>query len=159
MSQFVVTQRFLALATNYDVTQPGSNQVLMTVKGALMRLFPFFSLVEETGSAVATLRGNFNKTRFRICAANGDELASLHFPAVALDKKLSLFIGDREYTANAGMFRGVFQCKDAAGSTALEIFKVRSMRDRFSVVTKDDIDHEVGLLAAVAIHSRFFEMA
>ncbi|WP_394841338.1 hypothetical protein LZC95_30235 [Pendulispora brunnea] len=159
MSQFVVTQRFMALATNYDVTQPGSNEVLMTVKGALMRFFPSFSLVEETGASLATLRGNFTKTRFRIRAANGHVLASLHFPAVAVEKKLSLYIGDTEYTANAGMFRGVFQCKDASGSTVLEIFKVRSMRDRFSVVTKDGIDCEVGLLAAVAIHSRFFEMA
>ncbi|WP_394833227.1 hypothetical protein LVJ94_42665 [Pendulispora rubella] len=159
MSQFVVTQRFMSLATNYDVTAPGSEDVLLTIKGTLMSPTPLFSLVEGTnGKELATLRGNFAKTQFHVLGADGKELATVDFPAIALKKKLALKIGDREYTADGGVFSGVFQCKDAGGNIAIEISKVRSVRDKFSVVTKDDIGQEVGLLAAVAIHSRFFEM-
>ncbi|HWL86266.1 MAG TPA: hypothetical protein VNO21_10710 [Polyangiaceae bacterium] len=159
MSQFVVTQRFMSLATNYDVTAPGSDQVLFTIKGTLMSLTPVFSLVEgANGKELATLRGNFAKTQFHVISADGKEQACVDFPAIALKKKLTLKIGDKEYSADGGVFSGVFQCKDSSGNTALEISKVRSVRDKFSVVTKDDIMQEVGLLAAVAIHSRFFEM-
>src|SRR5438309_2270852 len=126
MSQFVVTQRFMSLATNYDVTAPGSEQVLFTIKGTLMSPTPLFSLVEGASEKVlASLHGNFAKTQFHVVSADGKQLAHVDFPAIALKKKLSLKIGDREFTADGGVFSGVFQCKDTSGNTAIEISKVR----------------------------------
>ncbi len=114
MSQFVVTQRFMSLATNYDVTAPGSEQVLFTIKGTLMSPTPLFSLVEGSSEKVlASLNGNFAKTQFHIVSADGKQLATVDFPAIALKKKLSLKIGDREYSADGGVSAACSSAKTA----------------------------------------------
>jgi hypothetical protein len=40
---------------------------------------------------------------------------------------------------------------------ALSIVKEEGIRDKFRVEVKGDISREVAILAAVAIHSRFYE--
>ena len=67
-------------------------------------------------------------------------------------------MGDEIYEADGGVFRGVFQCKNKQGEVVIEIAKELSIRDTFSVKTNEAVPFQVGLLAAVAIHSRFYEM-
>jgi hypothetical protein len=52
----------------------------------------------------------------------------------------------------------VFTCADSGGNVAMEIAKQGGFRDRFHVKVSDAVDASIALLAAVAIHSRFFEM-
>ncbi|MDF2692789.1 MAG: hypothetical protein K0S65_1172, partial [Labilithrix sp.] len=78
--------------------------------------------------------------------------------AVAFKKTLTLTVGEDVYEADGGVFRGVFQCKKPDGALMLEIAKELSIRDTFSVKTREGMPYQVGLLSAVAIHSRFYEM-
>ena len=78
---------------------------------------------------------------------------------VAFKKTFTLTLGDEAYDADGGVFRGVFQCKAKDGSVVLEIAKELSIRDTFLVKTTEVLPVQVGVLAAVAIHSRFYEMA
>lgn len=56
------------------------------------------------------------------------------------------------------MFKGMFRCRGKDGAVALEIEKELSIRDTFAVRTAESLPFQVGLLSAVAIHSRFYEM-
>jgi uncharacterized protein YxjI len=158
METYEVTQVLLTVGTVYHVRKPRTEPALFTVRGELMSTTAKFHLVEgDQGKPVADLTANFIKTKYEI-RADGKLLGSLVFPAVAFKKTLSLTVGEDEYEADGGVFKGVFQCKKADGSVVLEITKELSIRDTFLVKTTDALPLEVGLLSAVAIHSRFYEM-
>jgi uncharacterized protein YxjI len=159
MEVYEVTQALLSVGSVFHVKKPQEESVLYTVRGELMSSSPKFHLVKgDEGEALADLTANFIKTKYEI--RTGDKLlASLVFPAVAFKKTLTLTIGEATYAVDGGVFKGVFQCKAAAdGKVLLEIAKELSIRDTFLVKTTDAIPLEIGLLSAVAIHSRFYEM-
>lgn len=158
MEAYEVTQALLSVGTVYHVRRPRQEELLYTVKGVLMSPTPKFHLVEgEGGKELGQLSANFIKTKYEI-HADGKVLATLVFPAVAFKKTLTLIVGDAEYEADGGVFKGVFQCKGKDGSVALEIAKELSIRDTFAVKAAESLPFQVGLLSAVAIHSRFYEM-
>jgi uncharacterized protein YxjI len=158
METFEVTQALLSVGSVYHVKKRREEAALYTVRGELMSTTPKFHLVKgDEGELVADLVGNFIKTRYEVRV--GEQLlATLVFPAVAFKKTMTLTSGETTYEADGGVFKGVFQCKDAEGKVILEIAKELSIRDTFLVKTTDALPLEVGLLAAVAIHSRFYEM-
>lgn len=158
MESYEVTQALMTVGSVYHVRKPREEAVLYTIRGALMSPTPSFQLVEgDEGKVVAELGGNFIKTRYEV-EIDGKAAATLVFPAVAFKKTLTLTVGDSRYEADGGVFKGVFQCKEPDGTLALEIAKELSIRDTFLVKTTDKIPFQVGLLAAVAIHSRFYEL-
>jgi uncharacterized protein YxjI len=158
MEAYEVTQAMLSVGTVYHVRRPRQEELLYSVKGVLMSPTPKFHLVEgEAGKELGQLVGNFLKTKYEV-QSEGKTLATLTFPAVAFKKTVTIGIGETEYQADGGVFKGVFQCKDKDGGITLEIAKELSLRDTFAVKTAESIPFEVGLLSAVAIHSRFYEM-
>ncbi len=158
METFDVTQVVMTVGSTYQVRVLGQEPVVMTVKGSLMSPTPKFQLVTaEDGPELATLTGNFIKTKFQMRGAGKEELGNLSFPAIAFKKTLVLTVGGRGFTADGGLMGGTFRCVDNDGKVGIEIVKKETFRDRFSVQIDDGISKEVGILAAVAIHSRFFE--
>ena len=158
MDAYEVTQVLLSVGTVYHVRRPREEQLLYSVKGVLMSATPKFHLVEgEGGKELGQLQANFIKTKYEI-HGDGALLATLQFPAVALKKTLTLTVGADEYEADGGVFKGIFQCKSKDGSVVLEIAKELSIRDTFVVKSAESLPFQVGLLSAVAIHSRFYEM-
>lgn len=158
METYEVTQALMSVGSVYHVRRPRSDEILLLIKGELMSTTPRFKLVkEQEGEPLAELTANFIKTRYEI-SKNGSVLAALAFPAVAFKKTLTLTVGETHYDADGGVFKGVFQCKTSDGTIVLEIAKELSIRDTFVVKTTESLPLEVGLLAAVAIHSRFYEM-
>jgi uncharacterized protein YxjI len=158
MESYEVTQAVLSVGTVYHVRKPRTEPTLYTIRGELVTTAPKFHLVEgEAGKAVADLTANFIKTRYDV--RSGEELlAAIVFPAVAFKKTLALTAGGVEYTADGGVFKGVFQGKRADGHVAFEIAKELSfIRDTFLLKTDGSLPLAVGLLAVVAIHSRFYD--
>lgn len=156
-----LTQSMMAVGTVYHVRRPREERVLYTIRGVTLRGAPRFGLVEgDEGSEVGQLHGNPVNTQYEITGggSGADVLATIVFPAVAFDKTLTLNVGGRSYEAAGGVFRGIFQCRDAEGTMVLEIAKALSVRDTFSVKADPELPFQVGLLAAVAIHSRFYLM-
>ncbi len=159
METYEVTQVLMSVGSVYQVRVPGSEDVVMTIKGSLMSPTPKFSMVQGAdGPEVASLTGNFIKTKFQIHGKDKQELGALSFPAIAFKKTLVLTVGGRGYTADGGIMGGVFRCVDNEGTVALEISKKSGLRDRFEIALKGNMQKEVGVLAAIAIHSRFFEI-
>ncbi|MDB4947230.1 MAG: hypothetical protein JWP97_6764 [Labilithrix sp.] len=163
METFEVTQAVLNLGTVYHVRKPRTEPTLYTIRGELMTTTPRFHLLEgggaqgDAGKAIADLTANFIKTRYEI-RSDGKQLGALVFPAVAFKKTLTLTVGEDEYTADGGVFKGVFQCKRADGVVVFEIAKELSfIRDTFLVKTDGTLPVSVALLSAVAIHSRFYD--
>ncbi len=156
MEEFEVTQALMTVGTTYEVRRPQASEVLYLVKGELMSPTPKFHLLQGD-KTLADLSANFMKTKYEI-AKDGKAIASLTFPAVAFKKTLTLTTGGKAYDADGGVFKGVFQCKDDGGNMVLEIAKALSIRDTFHVKTTGTLALEIGLLSAVAIHSRFYEM-
>lgn len=161
MESYEVTQALLTAGTVYHVRRPGTEPTLFTVRGELMTTVPKFHLVEgDSGKAIADLTANFIKTKYDIHGLTEPRklLGALVFPAVAFKKTLTLVVGEDEYTADGGVFKGVFQCKSKAGVVVLEIAKELSfIRDTFLLKTDESLPFEVAVLSAVAIHSRFYD--
>jgi uncharacterized protein YxjI len=160
METYDVTQVVLTVGSTYQVRTPGDDKVTMTVKGSLMSPTPRFQLVAlEDGAELATLTGNFIKTKFQMRGASPvkEELGNLIFPAIAFKKTLVMTVGGRGFTADGGLMGGTFRCIDNDGKVGIEITKTETFRDRFNVTVHDGLKKEVGILASVAIHSRFFE--
>lgn len=159
METYELSQVLMSVATVYEVRRAGEERVLFTVRGELMSPTPSFKLFEAGGQKVeGHLVGNFIKTKYEVKGGDDVTLAHLVFPAVAFKKTLALTVGDATYEADGGVFRGVFQCKDTGGDVVLEITKESGIRDKFVVRVADAFPRAVGLLSAVAIHSRFYEM-
>ncbi len=158
MQTYEVTQALMTVGTVYHVRKPREEAILFTVKGELMSPTPKFHLVKgDEGEEVGLLTGNFIKTKYEM-SGDGKVLGSVVFPAVAFKKTLTLTLGDETYLADGGVFRGVFQCRGKDGNIILEIAKELSIRDVFAVKAQDALPFQIGLLCAVAIHSRFYEM-
>lgn len=165
MDQYEIVQRLAAVATTYDVRPQGGDKVALVVKGAPMSLTPKFVVADpdDEKKELASLEGNFNKTEFHVRDADKKELASVTFPSIALKKTMSLKVGDRTYTADAGVLalEYDFKCQDEKGTVAIEVKKregLTHVRDRFVVEHAADVPREVAVLVTVAIHSRYFEM-
>jgi hypothetical protein len=159
METYEVSQVVMTVGSTYHVKLVGSEEVLMTVKGTLLSSTPKFALVQGSdGPELATLVGNFIKTKFQILDPEKKNLGSLLFPAIAFKKTLVLTVNGRGYTADGGLMGGVFACVDNEDQVALEISNKSRFVDRFEITIKGAIPKEVGLLVAVAIHSRFFEL-
>jgi len=164
MDRYEVVQRLAAVATTYDVRTPGAEPVLLVVRGAPMSLTPKF-VITDSGEEkeLASLEGNFNKTEFHVRDAEKKEVASVTFPSIALKKTLSLKVGEKTFTADAGVLalEYDFKCQDEKGNVAIEVKKregLTHVRDRFVVEHGPDMPREVAVLITVAIHSRYFEM-
>ena len=99
METFEVTQLLMAVGSVYQVRVLGSEDVQMTIKGSLMSPSPKFTMVKGAdGKEIASLSGNFIKTKFQIRGADKEEMGSLSFPAVAFKKTLVLPAGGRGYS-------------------------------------------------------------
>ena len=158
MEIFEVSQVVMTIGSTYLVRLQPSDDVIMTIKGSLMSSTPKFSLVQGAdGPELASLVGNFIKTKYQILDAEKKPLGNLLFPAIAFKKTLVLTVNGRGYTADGGLMGGSFKCVDNEDQVALEISNKSRFVDRFEISIKGAIPKEVGLLAAVAIHSRFFE--
>src|SRR3984957_21059747 len=104
MKKYQVTHILMAVGSVYQVRLPESEDVLMTIKGSLMSPTPKFLMVKGSdGAELASLTGNFIKTKFRIAGADHQELGALSFPAIAFKKTLVLTVGGRGYTAGGGL--------------------------------------------------------
>jgi hypothetical protein len=153
---YELTQALLSAGGVYQVRKRGEDAIVFTIRGVAGASSPAYRLVEgDSGPERGVLSGNFIKTEYEICD-EGQVLGRLVFPAVAFKKTLTLRVGDSVYEADGGVFRGIFQCRSATGEIALEIAKELSIRDTFSVRAAEALPWQVGLLAAVAIHSRFY---
>ena len=158
MEIFEVSQVVMTIGSTYLVRLQPSDDVIMTIKGSLMSSTPKFSLVQGSdGTELASLVGNFIKTKYQILDAEKKPMGNLLFPAIAFKKTLVLTVNGRGYTADGGLMGGSFKCVDNEDQVALEISNKSRFVDRFEISIKGAIPKEVGLLAAVAIHSRFFE--
>ncbi len=156
-----VTQRLMSVSAQYDISVDG-DAVPFIVKGEFMTTTPTLQLFDKDNKLVASLKGNVLKTKFRISSDKNDELASLNFSAVAFRKTFTMTVGSKGYHANAGVVgvvKDVFECKDNEGKVALIVSKEPGIRDRFKIELREerDVPFEVAVLAAVALHSRFYE--
>ena len=159
MEAYEVTQALMSASTVYHVRKPRAEGLLYTIRGELMTTVPRFHLVEgDQGKALADLTANFVKTKYEITSPDAKVLGNIVFPAVAFNKTLTLTIGEDVYKADGGVFKGVFQCKQPDGTIILEIRKELSFRDTVLVKVTEPMALEIGLLTAVGIHSRFYEM-
>ncbi len=156
-----VTQRLMAVAAQYDVAIDGAEPTY-NVKGEFMTTTPHLQMFDNQGVTIATIKGNVLKTKFQIRGPKNEELASLSFSAVAFRKTFTMTVGSKGYYANAGVVgvvKDIFECRDNEGTVALVVSKEPGIRDRFKLELREerDVPLEVAVLAAVAIHSRFYE--
>jgi uncharacterized protein YxjI len=131
----LVTQKLMAVSAQYEVVPDGAGAPTHAVKGDFMTTTPSLQLFDaKDNKLVASLKGNVLKTKFQIRDEKNDELASLNFSAVAFRKTFTMTV-------------------------ALIVSKEPGIRDKFKVELKEerDVPFEVAVLAAVALHSRFYE--
>jgi uncharacterized protein YxjI len=158
-----VTQRLMAVSAQYDVAVEGeAAEPHFTVRGEFMTTTPTLQLFDKASKLAATLKGNVLKTKFQIKDEKNQDLASLNFHAVAFRKTFTMTVGSKGYHANAGVVgvvKDIFECKDNEGKIALVVSKEPGIRDRFKIELREerDVPFEVAVLAAVALHSRFYE--
>ena len=159
----LVTQKLMSVSAQYEVAPEGESAPTHIVKGDFMTTTPSLQLFDaKDNKLVASLKGNVLKTKFQIRGEKNDELASLNFSAVAFRKTFTMTVGTKGYHANAGVVgvvKDVFECKDNSGTIALIVSKEPGIRDKFKLELKEerDVPFEVAVLAAVALHSRFYE--
>jgi uncharacterized protein YxjI len=158
MEQYEVTQKILAIGPTYQIRKPGTDEVLMTVKGKILSMTPKLTMVEGgEGAEMAVMKANFFKTKFAIAGADGKEIATLAFPMLQIKKGFSLAVGGQEYKAEGGFLGGKFKCADGAGQPVFEIEKQLSLKDKFLVTLHGTVPPIVALMSAVAIDQKFFQ--
>ncbi len=163
MPSYEIVQRLMSMSAQYDVKVNGEGEPSMLVKGELVTTTPHLHLSDvKEGKPLATLKGNVLKTKFQVRGPGNEEMATLNFSAIAFRKTLTMSVNGKGYHANAGVVgvvKDVFECKNNDGKIALIVMKEPGIRDRFKVDLREerDVPPEVAVLAAIAIHSRFYE--
>ena len=163
MSTYEITQRLMSVSAEYDVTKQGDPEPTFMVKGELMTTSPTLRLMPaKSKEVIALLQGNVLKTKFQVRGPKEEEIATINFSAVAFRKTFTMTVGGKGYHASAGVVGVVkdsYACADNDGKIAFILTKEPGIRDRFVIEVKDDklITSEVAILAAVAVHSRFYE--
>jgi uncharacterized protein YxjI len=158
METYEVVQKILSFGPQYEVRAADSPEVLMTIQGKVLSMTPKLTM-RDGEREVATMQGNFMKTKFECFDAEKQPLGTLAFPLIALKKGFTLTVGDATIQADGGFLGGEFECKDANGHTVMKITKQLSLRDKFAVQTSGAVPRDVALLAAVAIDQKFFQDA
>jgi uncharacterized protein YxjI len=157
METYEVTRKLFSFGPQYEITVHGSNDVVSTVKGKVLTATPKLTMAQGTqGAEVASMHGNFMKTKFECFDDKKQLTGTLAFPMFAFKKGFTLTVGHNEYKADGGFFGGEFKCSDARGNVVLVIAKQLALRDKFAVTTSGVLPRDVALLAAVAIDQKFF---
>ena len=145
MPQYEVAQKIMSYGATY--------QVLLTVKSKLLTLTPNLTMVEGTeGDTVATMTGNFFKTRFIMTDAAGARIGSLTFPMFGvLGKSFTIEADGASHPGNGTISSRTFD----AGVFSLS--KQHGPEDRFQVEVTESFPREVAILSAVAVDQKFFE--
>ena len=156
METYEVVQKILTFGAQYEVRASDRPEVLMTIVGKVLSTSPKLTM-RDGEREIATMQGNFMKTKFECFDAENQSLAKLSFPLIALKKGFTITMGDAELKADGGYFAGEFDCKNANGETVLKITKQLALRDKFAVQTNGTLPRDVALLTAVAIDQKFFQ--
>lgn len=158
MQSYEVSQKILSIGATYEVRASGNESILNTVKGKVLSATPKLTMVEgKDGGEVAKIKGNFLKTKFQISDANGQPVATLSFPLIALKKTFTLNLGGKQYKASGGLTGRAFNCTDESGNVVFQISKELAFKDKFAVTVDDGIPSHAAFLAAVAIDQKYFE--
>ena len=160
MKTLEIALKTLSFGKKYQVRAPGSDAAIMTVEDG--------ALLDGDAREVARLAENFWNTRADIRAADGSALASLAFPfPIFGGKRLALHLGDKvlpakyvveDRTRAGGISGGTFKCVDDQGAVWLAVTKELALTHKFVVQVAPTVPDAVGLLAAVAIDHRFFNL-
>ena len=136
----------------------GAGAVEMTIKGKVLSATPKLTAISGAeGPEVASMAGNFMKTKFECFDAQKKLLGTLAFPMFAFKKGFTITVGDKEYKADGGFFGGEFKCTDAQGNVVMVIAKQLSLRDKFAVSTDGTLPRDVAIMSAIAIDQKFFQ--
>ena len=162
MGGYELDQRILALSTIFDVRllgADGQGDPIMRIEGDFSSTRPRFNLMSVSGETNGwQLVGNLQKTNYTI-QEGAVVKAQIEFPMVAIKKTLTLtMVGGEKYRADGGVFMGIFRLASEGGTVPFEIIRRAGLREGLVLMFKEDETawREIGLLAAVAIHSRFF---
>ena len=161
MQYFRVVQKVLSFGPTYIVYAEGSETPIMTVRGKLFSITPKLDAKEgekNEGKTLATVTGNFFKTKFDMKNADGTDIGSIKFSLLsAIFKNFTLSVGGKSYKSVRELFAEKYSCKDESGKEMFVIAKEKGFRDKFLVLVDDSIQKELGILSAIVIDQKFFE--
>ncbi|HEY3358563.1 MAG TPA: hypothetical protein VGQ83_35275 [Polyangia bacterium] len=158
METFEVTRKLFSWGPAYEVRKAGATELHMTVKGKLLTATPKLTMVQgQDGPAIASLSGNFTRTRFEIKDGGEKSVGTLSFPMFALKKGFTLTTGGAEYKASGGFLGAAFGCSDAQGQPAFDVKWEPGWADKFVVSAQQPLPPEVLILATVAVHQKYYE--
>jgi uncharacterized protein YxjI len=163
METYELTQKVLSFGPAYEARRTDRAEPPIAIKGKILTVSPRLSMLGgESGGEVASLAGNFSKTKFDCFDAQKNCIATLRFPLFAIKKGFTIDVSAsaggaaRQYKADGGFLGGAFECKNAAGEVVMRIAKQLSIREKFEVTTTGELPRDVALMAAVAIDQKFF---
>lgn len=158
MQSYTVTQKLISLSATYLVKEGQSDDIIMTIKGKLLSFTPKLEANQGSdGPLVATLVGNFLKTKFDILANGENLIGSVTFPFFSFLKSYTLHLGEVSYKSKGTLISNTFSCTDENGKEILTVSKDFAFRDKFTISADDSVPKEVAILSAVAIDQRFFQ--
>jgi uncharacterized protein YxjI len=167
MEAYEVTQKLLSFGPAYVVRRTDAGAAAtggakadgsLTIQGKLLTTSPRLTLLDGDGrSEIASMRGNFAKTKFDCFDATKVLIATLAFPLFAIKKGFTITCAGKTYKADGGFRGGEFTCKSDAGDVVLTIRKQLSIRETFAVTSHGVLPRDVALMAAVAIDQKFFQ--
>lgn len=156
MNNLTVTQKILSLGATYLVKDNALDTLKLTVKGKIIAITPKLNAYEGD-TLVASVKGNFFKTKFDIMDKAGSTIATINFPIFVFLKSFTLSLGDKSYKAKGGLLARKFACLNDIGNEILVISKEVKLRDQFNVSYDDSIDENVAALSAIVIDQKFFQ--
>ncbi len=160
MQEFELTQKILAVGDTYEVRRRRAetgDAVVSTIRGKVLSMTPSLTMTEgEGGPDVASLKGNFLRSRFECRSEGSAAVGTLTFPTLALKRSFVIAHAGKEYRVESGLMGCEFLCVGEDQQPVLVIRKELALRDRFSVQVGDELPCELALLAAVAVDQRYF---
>jgi hypothetical protein len=156
METYEVSRKLLSLGPTYLVRAPGSDDVLLTIKGAMVSRKLTLHEGNAEGPELAVMAPNFFGTKWEIVTPKKETLCRLSFPAIALKKSFTIELGGKEYKADGGFVAVGFKCNDLEGQPLLDVSWELSWTDKFVVKCAAPLTREIATLATAAIHQKFY---
>lgn len=158
MESYEVRRKLLSLGPSYEVTRPGEEALLLTVKGTLTSM-KLTLRAGADGPELAQLDPNWLGTTYEMKAPNDEKVATLTFPVLAFKQSFELVLGSRTLKADGGFLATSFRCVEADGQVAFTVSWQVGWTDQFLVEVQDGFPRDVAVLATIAIQKKFYENA
>ena len=155
---YKVMQKLIALRPVYEIYDDTGAKLAIAKQTWLSFLRSTMNVEDSYGNLILTAKGGFFDFTFWLIDSNGQKIAKLTRPWIALFKNFTIYYRDETIKAQGGLLAWGFEAVSDTGLFAFRLDKkILAVRDTFQVTVGDYMDPLHAITSALVVDRVFFK--